>query len=86
MKKQMQMRTELERDGGFMMVDVIGDVNYFIDSKYGADADGNRWQSIKTADEVTDIYVWDLEGNKIGVTAEEEDYLANRLKIKLLEE
>lgn len=84
-KALIQMTTELERNGGYEKVDVIGIISYFVDTRYGQDADGNRGEVRTIVDEVTDITVCDMDVNTINVTAQEEDFLAYELTRKFLE-
>ena len=79
------MTTELERDGGYEKVDAVGIVSFFVDTRYGADAYGNRGERRTIVDEVLDINVWDILCNELRITAKEEEYIAEQLTIKFLE-
>lgn len=81
-----QTRTEIERGGSLIPVDVMGIVKYKIDRRYGADADGNRGESRTIIDEVVDIHGWDDDVNEMALNNKEEDFVANILINKFLGE
>jgi hypothetical protein len=58
---------------------VFGTVHYHIDSKYGADADGNRYNVAIFVDDVTDIKAYNTDDEEIELTDKQIDYYASKL-------
>jgi len=86
MRVLMQARAELDRGGALIPVDVTGIVDYFVDTKYGADADGNRGEKRTIVDEVIKINAWDDDVHALELSSKEEDYIADVLTRKFLGE
>lgn len=84
MKILMQARSEINRNGALIPVDVVGTLNYYVDTSYGDDADGNRGERRTVVDEVRDIYVWDDEANALKISEWEQEMLAQTLTEKFL--
>jgi len=86
MRVLMQARAELDRGGALIPVDITGIVDYFVDTKYGEDADGNRGEKRTIVDEVVEINAWDDDVKALALTQKEEDFLADLLTKKFLGE
>ena len=83
-KVLVQMTIELDRNGGYEKMDVIGIVSHFIDRRYKEDADGNRGESRTIVDEVVDISAWDELVREVILTEKEKEYIADKLTNKFL--
>lgn len=84
METAVQIKTEIERDGGFMPVEVIGIVQYSIDRNYGADADGNRGVFVVEINDIVGMSVWDENVNEVNITDNERDLLGEKLANRIL--
>lgn len=81
-----QGRTEIDRGGALIPVDIIGIVKYKVDRRYGEDADGHRGETRTIVDEVVDIHAWDDDVKELLLNVREEEAVANTLTRKFLGE
>jgi len=86
MKETVLSRLEIERNGSLIPVEAQGVVFFAVDKHYGEDADGNRGYSKTIVHEVQDIAVFDDDANELKLSPVEEEFIANQLTIKFLEE
>jgi hypothetical protein len=64
---------------------VDGYVHYHVDRFYGSDADGNRGESRTFVDDVTDVGIYDEEGNDLKVPENIRERAEKSLVTKFME-
>jgi hypothetical protein len=75
----------IERNGSEQEIIVDGYVIWNEDTRYGADADGNRGVKRIAVYEVQDIFAHDDNDDEIKLTESEIERAAEKIKIKFLE-
>jgi hypothetical protein len=70
---------------GELDIPVDGYVHYYVDTQYGADADGNRGHTKIIIDDVTDVQAYDINGDEIELTECGEEAAIEALSIRFIE-
>lgn len=83
--RELTTTTMIIEKGCLGEVRVEGYVAYSIDRHYGEDADGNRGSSMIVVEDVEDISVYNDDGDKVSVSPEDIEAIADKLTIKFLE-
>ena len=85
-KKLVNMLFTVQRGNEDLEVFIDGWVNYTVDTRWGADADGNRWTARVFPEDVEGLSAYDVDGDNVELSLDEIEAAENALVDHLLEE